>query len=317
MKKIIQFFTFLLVFLLWFSYIYLNDENINLKVNSFLYEKFWITKDELSFIIELNKTIWTFSNNIKTKENLNLSWNYTIEKIIELKWEKNEINDSFSKSKINLMNLYKDKKIESNTMYCNCSFNSLKNVNYNNCDFESNWKYENRLNKIEFEHIVPAENFWQSFIEWREGNKDCIDSKWKEFKGRNCASKTNKEYRYMEADIYNLTPVVWTINALRSNYQISEIPWEEREFWKCDLEIKDRKFEPRDEIKWDIARIYLYMDKTYPWKWIISNKNEKLIEVWNSMDPISQEECEIYIEKKEIQKNKNLILDLECSKIIK
>ena len=122
----------------------------------------------------------------------------------------------------------------------------------------------------------------------------------------------------MEADLYNLFPADGALNAYRSNYQIAEIPWEERNFWECDFEIKDRKVEPPQDKKGDIARIYMYMQLVYGkkhWLKIISNKNEKLIKIWNEIDPISKEECEVYLAKKKYQKNINPILEWPCLQI--
>jgi deoxyribonuclease-1 len=160
--------------------------------------------------------------------------------------------------------------------------------------------------------VVPAHAFGQSFTEWREWNPSCIDSKWNSFKWRNCASKVNQEYRYMESDMYNLVPSIWSINALRSNYSFVMIPGETREFWTCDIEIQDQKVEPKEEIRWDIARIYMYMDLTYPDRWIISEKNKKLYDVWNREDVVSEKECERYKSIKAIQGNENVILAEAC-----
>ena len=119
----------------------------------------------------------------------------------------------------------------------------------------------------------------------------------------------------MQADMYNLTPAIWALNALRSNYNIAEIPWEKRVFGSCNMEIENRKMEPRDEIKWDIARIYLYMDVTYPNRGIISNKNKKLIDAWNKMDPVDKAECNRYRAIKKIQWNENVILKEACKNL--
>lgn len=226
--------------------------------------------------------------------------------------EKNIVLWSFEKSKDILLNdIYKNSQI---TFYSNCNYNDDKTINFTTCNFETSWKYSNRTNKIEWEHIVPAHAFWQSFIEWRDWDEKCINSKWELYKGRECARK-NEEFNYMESDIYNLVPSIWEINALRSKYSMSEIPWEEenRIFWvNLDIEIKDSKFEPRNEIKWDIARIYMYMESAYSWHWIISNKNEKLFDAWDNLDPVDEQECSLYFLKKEIQKNINIILEEKC-----
>jgi deoxyribonuclease-1 len=67
-------------------------------------------------------------------------------------------------------------------------------------------------------------------------------------------------YHYMEADLYNLQPSIGEVNQLRANYSMAMIPGETRAFGPCDLEIEDRKIEPRPDIRGDIARTYFYMD---------------------------------------------------------
>ena len=121
-----------------------------------------------------------------------------------------------------------------------------------------------RSKRIEWEHIVPAHAFGQSFKEWRDGDPDCVNKKGKPFKGRNCARKAAIPYRYMEADMHNLVPTVGEINGLRSNYSFGMIPGEKRQFGSCDMEIESRTAEPAPHIRGDIARIYMYMDWAYP-----------------------------------------------------
>lgn len=90
-------------------------------------------------------------------------------------------------------------------------------------DMSPRWIYSRetskRSYKIEWEHSVPAENFGRAFTEWREGHPLCVDNKGKSFKGRKCAEKVNKTYRYMQSDMYNLFPAVGSVNAARSNTQ--------------------------------------------------------------------------------------------------
>jgi deoxyribonuclease-1 len=57
----------------------------------------------------------------------------------------------------------------------------------------------------------------------------------------------------------------------------------------------------------------MYMENSYPWHWIISNKNKKMFDVWNNIDPISKEECIRYKTIKSIQLNENFILKTKCS----
>ena len=62
----------------------------------------------------------------------------------------------------------------------------------------------------------------------------------------------------MQAGMYNLYPAIGKVNGRRSNYSMAFIKGEKREFGKCDVEIKNKKVEPREDIRGEIARTYLY-----------------------------------------------------------
>jgi deoxyribonuclease-1 len=143
------------------------------------------------------------------------------------------------------------------------------------------------------------------------GVKKLKSGKIKKITGRKCATKKNKLFRSMEADIYNLVPVIGSINAIRSNYSMAQISIESK-LCNTDLKIYKRKITPPTSKKGDVARIYMYMDQTYPGRGIISNKNRKLFKKWHLEDPTSKEECSIYFKKKVFQENQNKILDQYC-----
>jgi deoxyribonuclease-1 len=176
------------------------------------------------------------------------------------------------------------------TFYCGCAYTG-KEIDLSSCGYQPK-KDTNRAHRLEWEHVVPAHAFGQSFKEWREGHPDCVDSKGKAFKGRNCARKMVKLFRLMEADLDNLQPSIGEVNGLRSNYSMEMIPGEKREFGGCDVEIENNKVEPRPEIRGDIARTYFYMDKAYPGRGIISQSNQKLFQAWDKQDPLDDWEQE-------------------------
>ena len=103
----------------------------------------------------------------------------------------NEWNDSFSKAKKTLeRQVYYDHRI---TLYCGAAFDEKKDVAPPE-GFTAP-KHEKRAGKIEWEHVVPAENFGRAFPEWREGDAQCVDKRGKAFRGRKCAERVNREYR--------------------------------------------------------------------------------------------------------------------------
>ena len=214
---------------------------------------------------------------------------------------------SFSKSKKLLLKLYKDNPV---TLYCGCSFKGKKPI-LSSCGYIPK-KNKNRANRIEWEHVVPANAFGQSFSEWRNGHPKCVRKNGKKFKGRKCAEKVNEEYRRMQADMFNLYPAIGEVNGRRSNYSMGIIEGEKREFGKCDVEIKSRKVEPKEDIRGEIARTYMYMDSVYPGRGIISKKNWKLFESWHRSDPVDEWECERAKRIEKIQGNRNEIVLKKC-----
>lgn len=219
----------------------------------------------------------------------------------------NQTIDSFSKAKKTLeREVYQDHRV---TLYCGAEFDSKKMVIPPN-GFHTD-KYVKRSKKIEWEHVVPAENFGRTFAEWREGDNRCVSSKGKSFKGRKCAEKVNKEYRYMQADMFNLYPAIGAVNALRSNYNFTMLPAEKSDFGSCDMKIANRKAEPPEGSRGRIARTYLYMDSTYS-RYSMSKSQRQLMNAWDRMYPVTEWECKRAEKIAELQGNENEIVHSRC-----
>jgi deoxyribonuclease-1 len=184
----------------------------------------------------------------------------------------NETNDSFYKAKKILeQKVYQNHRI---TLYCGASFDAQKNIIPPEGFYTD--KYVKRAKRNEWEHVVPAENFGRTFVEWREGAKECVTSKGKSYKGRRCAEKVNTEYQYMQADMFNLYPAVGAVNALRSNYNFTMLPSENSDFGSCEMKIDNSKAEPPVRARGRIARTYMYMEQTYP-RYNMSKAQRKLM----------------------------------------
>ena len=222
---------------------------------------------------------------------------------------KNETIQSFSKAKKQLeTKVYQDHR---ETLYCGADFDSKKNI-ASPIGFHTE-KHVKRSKRVEWEHVVPAENFGRTFVEWREGDKQCVSSKGKSYKGRKCANKVNEEYRFMQADMYNLYPAIGAVNAMRSNYNFTMLPDVKSEFGSCPMKIDNRKAEPPTEARGLIARTYLYMDDTYA-RYKMSKSQKQLMNAWNKMYPVSNWECKRAKRIESIQGNKNEVIVSLCSK---
>lgn len=219
----------------------------------------------------------------------------------------NETINSFNQSKKHLREIYADHR---ETIYCGAKFNADNTVVLP-VGFITP-KNEKRSKRIEWEHVVPAENFGRTFPEWRDGHPDCIDSKGKSFKGRNCAEKTNHEYRLMQSDMYNLYPAIGAVNALRSNFNFTELSKETPNiFGSCAMKIDGKKVEPPAKSRGVIARTYFYMEQEYP-RFKISKQMKQLLTVWDKQHPVTEWECMRAKRIEKIQGNPNKIVDERC-----
>jgi len=222
----------------------------------------------------------------------------------------NQEVDSFSKAKRLLeKQVYNNHRI---TLYCGATFDASKKVTAP--EGFSTTKYVKRAKKIEWEHVVPAENFGRTFSEWRDGHKQCVNSKGKSFKGRRCAEKVNTEYRFMQADMFNLYPAIGAVNALRSNYNFTMLPAAQSDFGRCAMKIDERKAEPPEIARGQIARTYLYMENTYK-RYNMSKAQRQLMSAWDKMYPVDDWECTRAMKISKLQKSQNDVVESRCESI--
>lgn len=141
---------------------------------------------------------------------------------------------------------------------------------------------------IHYDHIVPLSFYGQKFNGW-SGNKKCKKQ------GRKCARKFDLLFKFMESDAHN-------IRIANAKYNID----------KSDKLIG--QFNPPDDVKGDVARIYMYMSNTYPDKVRLTDNIFQIIKYWDIIDPVNKEEC-IYVKSiGEIQGNDNEFVMIPCQK---
>jgi deoxyribonuclease-1 len=219
----------------------------------------------------------------------------------------NETNQSFSKAKKMLgKNVYQHHRV---TLYCDATFDSQKKITAPT-GFTTD-KYIKRAKKVEWEHVVPAENFGRTFVEWREGSPQCINRKGKSFKGRRCAEKVNVDYRYMQADMFNLYPAIGAVNGMRSNYNFTMLPDVQSHFGSCPMKISNKKAEPPVRARGQIARTYLYMEQTYS-RYNMSRQQRQLMNAWDKMYPVDSWECQRAQRISRLQNSNNMVVQSRC-----
>lgn len=138
-----------------------------------------------------------------------------------------------------------------------------------------------RAHVMEWEHMMPAENFGRQLPCWQE--KICSKAN-KPYRGRACCARMDSTFQKMEAELYNLWPAVGFVNQARSNYRFSPLEGTSG-FFGCDFKVDKilRKVEPRDSAKGIVARANLFMSQKYQIN--ISESQQTLFEIWNQQFP--------------------------------
>jgi len=207
------------------------------------------------------------------------------------------IGNSFSSSKKKLLKkVYYDHQI---TFYCQNPY-EIKRVKgkektliiadhskyTSRNEFTKKGKVNIRAKRVEWEHIIPAENFGRQFSCWRNGDDKCVTKKGKEYKGRRCCRKVSPIFKKMEADMFNLVPSIGEVNADRRNYRYMDTKEKIKgQYGECSFKVdfKNRKAYPANYTKGFIARINLYFQKKYKLK--LSKKEQQMFKAWDKMYP--------------------------------
>lgn len=174
-------------------------------------------------------------------------------------------------------------KSKEGTIYCGCQWQwagtSGGRIDLTSCHYQVR-KQEERAKRIEWEHIVPAWVFGHQRQCWQKGGrKNCVD--------------TDPTFRAIESDLHNLAPSIGEVNADRSNFSYGMLPKNQpKQYGQCTSKVdsKMRTFEPRDEVKGQVARVYFYVHERY--KLDMSRQQQQLMMAWNKAYPVNKWEQE-------------------------
>ncbi len=222
----------------------------------------------------------------------------------------NTTNESYVNAKRLLdHNVYFDHRV---TLYCEAPFDWRRNITLPR-GFTTP-SDANRARRVEWEHVVPAENFGREFTEWKYGSSACFDNG-KRFRGRNCAERANREFRLMHADMYNLFPAIGAVNKLRSNFPYTEFSSDVKAtFGTCQMKIRHKKAEPPEASRGEIARAVLYMAWAYPERIRLKSAYIELMKRWDARYKASAWECLRAKRIKALQGNANPFTEEACKR---
>lgn len=167
-------------------------------------------------------------------------------------------------------------------LYCGCKWTwvgkSGGRIDAESCGLKAR-KQENRAERTEWEHIVPAWIFGNQRQCWKSGGREhCADD--------------DPVFRAMEADLFNLYPSVGEVNGDRSNFNYGMASGVAPQYGQCKtrVDFDQRAAEPRDEVKGLVARTTFYMFDRY--KLSMSRQQQQLLMAWDKQYPVSSWEKE-------------------------
>ena len=192
---------------------------------------------------------------------------------------------TFNRAKSYLYKVYKELNY-TKTFYCGCDFAFKKSyfgaIDLKSCGYKIR-KNAKRASRIEAEHIMPAYNFGRQLKCWIEGGR------------KNC--KRDKIFNLMESDLHNLVPAIGEVNGDRSNFKyVQELVYSASHnvasYGQCPIKIDftASNAKPPEHTRGQIARAYLYMQKTYKIK--LSDKQLRLMLLWNNKYAPTQHEID-------------------------
>lgn len=165
--------------------------------------------------------------------------------------------------------------------YCGCPMQRQGKkwvVDLANCGYEVR-KNQERAERIEIEHVVPAADFGRQRACWREGGR------------KNCEA-TDPEFARIEGDPHNLIPVVGEVNGDRGAMGYGMLTQSDGfGYGQCGsrIDFKQRTFMPRVDARGDIARTYFYFNYKYGFR--LSARDQALFIAWGKLDPVDEREC--------------------------
>lgn len=209
---------------------------------------------------------------------------------------------SFEEAKDVLYELvYRDKR-ERVEIYCGCAFSDDRRIDPDSCGVGGKALGQGS-NRIWIEHALPVSWAQSHFACYREKGRSEGGRRDDEESPRAYCGRVDAGFAMLEADLHNLWPSVGSINKIRGATAYGMVAGEPREYGSCDFEKADKRAEPRDAVKGDVARSVLYMRDRY--KVRISERDQKVLEAWDRQDPVDAWEVERNRRIKKIQSNGN------------
>ena len=157
--------------------------------------------------------------------------------------------------------------------------------------------------------VVPDTFYGRNMVCMKE--QICVN----EFTGKRfgspmCCRRIDEKYQQMEAGLFNLIPVV---SEIAENYQGRVFGVVKKPIIPVEtVKVDDAYLEPSDEVKGDIARVYLYMVERYGLQ--LSLEQKEIFYRWHRLDAVDERECALAKIIMKVQNRRNRLITEGCKK---
>jgi len=185
------------------------------------------------------------------------------------------------------------------TFFCGCAFDIGKmQLNDPKC-VSNNFITSPIPESVQWTYLIPESKFTEDLQCWHEPEsyQECAQGNKGSLSAHLCCRKVSPEYRERNQNIHNLVPILSKFIQYKDQYRLGQIYDQQKNVSSCTIrwDEKDKRLEPPDPIKGDIARIYFYFESL---GYIhLSHRTRPLMEIWDMKDPVSESECQLQAQK--------------------
>ena len=173
-------------------------------------------------------------------------------------------------------------------LMCGCSFKydpmrQISIVNRPSCGYVPRVEGPD-ANLVTWRRIVQPRILARGRACWTQGHPACEVSG-SRYAGERCCMEVDEEFRGMMSDIYNFAPFIKEIDGAVGDARYAEIPGTNQLFGSCPVEYDAKAgiVEPSPAARGEIARVHLYMNRT--WSLPLSDLEFQQFRKWSEDSP--------------------------------
>lgn len=172
------------------------------------------------------------------------------------------------------------------SLFCQCQLDNHLKINEYSCGLQGE-KPKHLAGQAVIAPLMPIEWFGPYFSCWRE--RPCLNLKGLRYGGKSCCRKKSSQFRYIEAELYNLWPVEALINNQLGDIHFIEEKSGER-IGQCPIyyDKSAKTFTPSEKAKGILARAVLFMSEKYHIP--LSKEDETQMFIWHQSHKPTEKE---------------------------